>query len=152
LGVGIFLDKFGIRKTLIILSFTGVVGQSLLAFNSNDLPDNGKTYHDFLTGRLIFGMGMQSMIFVQVAFIKDWFVGKNLNFALGVINSLPLCGEIINAYAAPAFYQEHAAKIHCDKCFKGYGFAFYMGMVLVITCFCIVLIVIAIDYKAQIQL
>ena len=102
--VGMFMDRFGIRKTLIILSAIGQTGQTLLAFNSNDIPNNGVVYKEFLTGRFIYGLGMQSMIFVQVAFITDWFAGKNLNFALGITNSLPLTGEILNAYVSPKLY------------------------------------------------
>jgi nitrate/nitrite transporter NarK len=96
------------------------------------------------------------MVFVQVAFITDWFVGKNLNFALGVTSSLPLLGEIINAYVSPKLYEKHVdspeTKCLTPLCFKGYGSTFYVGLFLVITCFILVLVVIAIDYVAQHQL
>ena len=158
LFVGIFMDRFGIRKTLLILSAIGCVGQTLLSINSNDRPNNGSVYFEFLIGRMIYGMGMQSMIFTQVAFITDWFVGKNLNFALGVTNSIPLMGEILNAYLSPTLYHEHADKITCPvtdppkKCFKGYGMTFYIGMIMVFVCFLLVVAIIVIDYKAEIQL
>jgi len=56
--VGMFMDRFGKRKTLIILSAVGLTGQSLLAINSNDIPDNGRVYTEFLVAKLIYGMGM----------------------------------------------------------------------------------------------
>jgi hypothetical protein len=52
------MDSFGIRKTLVILSLTGVVGQSILAFNSNRIPNNGEVYYEILIGRMVYGMGM----------------------------------------------------------------------------------------------
>ena len=98
------------------------------------------------------------MIFVQVAFITDWFAGKNLNFALGVTNSLPLTGEILDAYISPKIYETHIddlkeEKKFCgDKCFHGYGLTFYVGMILVFICLLLVIIVVLIDVKAQKQL
>jgi len=56
--VGIFMDRFGIRKTLIILSFIGIIGQTILAFNSNRIPNHGEVYYEFLVGRLVYGCGM----------------------------------------------------------------------------------------------
>ena len=88
------------------------------------------------------------MIFAQVAFITDWFVGKNLNFALGIANSVPLFGEVCNAFLSPYLYQKNYDKITCTECFKGYGWTFYLGMVICAVCFLIVIIVIIIDYKA----
>jgi len=91
------------------------------------------------------------MIFVQVAFITDWFVGKNLNFALGIVNSLPLTGEILNAYLSPLLYNDHKDHSKCltPKCFIGYGFVFYMGMIMVCVCFLLVFLITVIDSKAQ---
>jgi len=93
------------------------------------------------------------MIFVQVAFITDWFAGKNLNFALGVTNSLPLTGEILDAYISPKFYETHIddlkeEKKFIDNKFHGYGLTFYVGMILVFICLLLVIIVVLIDSKA----
>ena len=60
-------------------------------------------------GRCVFGVGMSSMIFAQVAFITEWFIGKNLNLALGVVSSLPLFGTVANASFTPRIYNDHRA-------------------------------------------
>ena len=62
--VGVFMDKFGIRKTLVILSFTSLLGIIILSIKANDHPEGGAVYKAMLAGRLIFGMGMLSMTFV----------------------------------------------------------------------------------------
>lgn len=57
-------------------------------------------------GRIIYGFGMVSMIFTQVTFITDWFVGPHLNFALSITSSLPYAGSVLDAYLTPKLYRK----------------------------------------------
>ena len=57
-----------------------------------------------IISRTIYGFGMVSMIFTQVAFVTDWFVGPNLNFALSLTSSIPYLGAVLNAFLAPNLF------------------------------------------------
>ena len=105
-------------------------------------------------GRAIYGFGMVSMIFTQVAFITDWFVGPNLNFALSVCSSLPYSGAILDAYLTPlTFNSANGIKPGGPKpelFHKGtFGMSFWNGFIFNCFGFAIVLIICFIDKRAE---
>jgi MFS family permease len=51
-------------------------------------------YWVFLMGRVIFGLGGESMSVAQSAFVSIWFKGKELAFAFGVNISIARLGSV----------------------------------------------------------
>lgn len=73
---GIIIDRLGPRKAAFIFSFLCMVGAVLTAI----LPDLTM----MLIGRLIFGLGAESLIVAVTTVIARWFKGKELSFAFGL--------------------------------------------------------------------
>lgn len=63
-----------------------------------------KIYWVMLAGRVIFGLGGESMSVAQSAIVSIWFKGKELAFALGVNLSLARLGSVLNADTIPSLY------------------------------------------------
>jgi MFS family permease len=57
-----------------------------------------------LIGRVIFGMGGESMNVAQSAIVSVWFKGKELAFALGINMSISRLGSVANAATVPSIY------------------------------------------------
>jgi MFS family permease len=72
---GYLIDKIGTRLGSLIFSFLVFTGAVMVAFT-----------HDFsamLAGRIIFGIGSESLVVAQSAILARWFKGKELAFAFG---------------------------------------------------------------------
>jgi len=73
---GIIIDRIGTRKALLLFGVICLLGSMLMAF----LP----TVPSMVAGRLVFGVGAESIIVAITTAIAKWFKGKELSFALGV--------------------------------------------------------------------
>jgi MFS family permease len=73
---GIIIDRIGLRKSLMIFGILCFIGPAITA----------ATGHLWMmaTGRLIFGMGAESLIVAVTAALARWFRGKELSFAFGI--------------------------------------------------------------------
>ncbi len=73
---GIVIDLIGTRKSTLLFGTICLIGALITAFSP----------HFFLmaTGRLVFGMGAESLIVAITTAVAKWFKGKELSFALGV--------------------------------------------------------------------
>ena len=82
---GILCDRIGTR--LAILSFTAVclVGTAVTAMSDS--------FAVMAAGRLIFGIGAESMIVGITAALGQWFVGRQLGFAFGINLSIARAGS-----------------------------------------------------------
>lgn len=63
-------------------------------------------YWIVVVGRLIFGIGSETMILMQSIFVYDWFFGKELQFATGVAGSIPNLFAFLAGYFAPFCYKK----------------------------------------------
>ena len=54
-----------------------------------------------LVGRVVFGLGGESMSVAQSAIVSSWFKGKELAFALGVNLSVSRLGSVLNSNTIP---------------------------------------------------
>jgi len=73
---GIIIDRIGTRKSTLLFATICVVGSIVTALAS-----------DFVwmaAGRLIFGLGAESMIVAVTTALAKWFRGKELSFAFGL--------------------------------------------------------------------
>ena len=73
---GFVIDRFGLRKALMIFAVLSFVGPAITAA-SGHLPI-------MATGRLIFGMGAESLNVAATTALARWFRGKELSFAFGL--------------------------------------------------------------------
>ncbi len=73
---GILIDRIGTRKALFIFSIVCLLGSLITAF--------GAGFPMMATGRLVFGMGAESLVVAVTTAIAKWFKGKELSFALGI--------------------------------------------------------------------
>ncbi|MFW6276514.1 MAG: MFS transporter [Bacteroidota bacterium] len=73
---GILIDRLGTKKSALLFSVICMVG-ALFTFVKGDLAW-------MATGRLIFGLGAESLIVASTTIIARWFKGKELSFAFGI--------------------------------------------------------------------
>jgi len=78
---GIIIDRLGLRKSLMIFGILCVIGPAITAVT-------GKLFW-MATGRLVFGMGAESLNVAVTAALARWFRGKELSFAFGI--NLTIC-------------------------------------------------------------
>jgi MFS family permease len=73
---GVLIDRVGLRKALMLFGVLCVVGPAITALSGH--------LWVMATGRLIFGMGAESLIVAVTAALARWFRGKELSFAFGI--------------------------------------------------------------------
>jgi MFS family permease len=78
---GVLIDRIGLRRSLMIFGVLCVIGPAITVASG----------HLWLMaiGRLIFGMGAESLIVAVTAALARWFKGKELSFAFGI--NLTIC-------------------------------------------------------------
>ncbi|GAB4138304.1 MAG: MFS transporter [Ignavibacteriales bacterium] len=99
---GIIIDKIGTRISTFIFTLLCLTGASITA-SFNDLTM-------MAIGRLIFGLGAESMIVAITTVIGRWFKGKQLSFAFGLNLTLARLGSFaaLNSPTwARAFYNDY---------------------------------------------
>jgi len=78
---GFIIDRLGLRKALMIFGVLCLIGPAITA-------SSGLLWV-MATGRLIFGMGAESLNVAVTAALARWFKGKELSFAFGI--NLTIC-------------------------------------------------------------
>jgi MFS family permease len=73
---GMIIDRLGTRKSTLIFAVLCLIGAAFTAFRG-DLTT-------MATGRLIFGLGAESLIVAVTTILARWFKGKELSFAFGI--------------------------------------------------------------------
>ena len=73
---GFVIDRFGLRKAMMIFAALSFIGPAITVA-SGHLPV-------MATGRLIFGMGAESLNVAATTALARWFRGKELSFAFGL--------------------------------------------------------------------
>jgi MFS family permease len=82
---GVLVDRFGTRLSTLIFTVICTLGAVLTAISPS--------FPMMATGRLIFGLGAESMIVAITVAIGQWFVGRQLGFAFGVNLSIARAGS-----------------------------------------------------------
>ncbi len=78
---GFIIDRLGLRKSLMIFGVLCLIGPAITASSG--------TLAVMAAGRLIFGMGAESLNVAVTAALARWFKGKELSFAFGI--NLTIC-------------------------------------------------------------
>src|SRR6202789_4208504 len=73
---GFIIDRIGLRKSLMIFAVLSFIGPAITAASGH--------LSIMATGRLIFGMGAESLNVAVVTALARWFKGKELSFAFGL--------------------------------------------------------------------
>ena len=92
---GLIIDRIGTKKSSFIFSFLCMLGAFVTAFS-------GGNFLTMVAGRLIFGLGAESLIVAITTILAKWFKGKELSFAFGINLSIARLGSIA-AFTSPTW-------------------------------------------------
>lgn len=83
---GMALDKWGIRKTGIILAVIATAGAFVVALGSKGTfgTDRNSMLTSMVIGRILFGIGLETTCVLIQRTIVKWFKGHELAFAMGL--------------------------------------------------------------------
>jgi MFS family permease len=84
---GIVVDRIGTRLATVIFAGVCLLGAALTAVSPS--------FTVMAIGRLVFGLGAESMIVAITVAIGQWFVGRQLGFAFGVNLSIARTGSYL---------------------------------------------------------
>jgi len=73
---GIIIDRLGTRRSTLIFALLCLIGSVFTAFKGDIIT--------MAAGRLIFGLGAESLIVAITTILARWFKGKELSFAFGI--------------------------------------------------------------------
>ena len=76
---GILIDVFGCRIMYIIFAITLVIGQLIFAFGSQI-----NSISVMLMGRVVFGIGGESVAICQAAILVKWFFKNSISLPMGL--------------------------------------------------------------------
>ena len=82
---GVIVDRFGTRLSTLAFALVCLAGAIVTALSP--------LFPVMAAGRLIFGLGAESMIVAVTVAIGQWFVGRQLGFAFGVNLSIARAGS-----------------------------------------------------------
>jgi MFS family permease len=88
LAGGLLIDRVGVRRASLIFSTFVVAGAALVAW-APSLPV-------LYLGRVLFGIGSESMIVAQSAITARWFHGKELALAFGITLTIARLGTLFS--------------------------------------------------------
>jgi MFS family permease len=96
---GVIVDRFGTRLATLVFSMLCLAGAVVTAL--------APSFPAMAAGRLIFGLGAESMIVAITVAIGQWFVGQQLGFAFGVNLSIARAGsysaDMSTSWAEPLY-------------------------------------------------
>ena len=84
---GIIIDKIGTKKAALIFGMLVFLGALVTTLKGNIVV--------MATGRLIFGLGAESMIVAITTVLARWFKGKELSFAFGLNLTIARLGSFL---------------------------------------------------------
>ncbi|KAI8593757.1 major facilitator superfamily domain-containing protein [Geranomyces variabilis] len=93
---GTLVDRLDVKKVLLFFSVVVCLGQTLFAVGVSV-----KNFPVMLIGRVLFGIGGESIGVVQASITTAWFRGKELAFALGLNLCIARFGSVVNANLSP---------------------------------------------------
>lgn len=84
---GIIIDRIGTKKSALIFSMLVLLGAFITVLRGN--------LYLMAAGRLIFGLGAESMIVAITTVVARWFKGKELSFAFGLNLTIARLGSFL---------------------------------------------------------
>ena len=93
---GLLIDKIGSRIGVFMFSFVLIIGQLIFTWGVYKA-----SFPIMIVGRIVFGLGGESLTVAQSTIVSQWFKGKELAFALGFNVSIARLGSSLNSIATP---------------------------------------------------
>jgi MFS family permease len=84
---GIIIDRIGVKKSALLFASLVMTGALITCLKGN--------LFIMATGRLIFGLGAESMIIAITTSVAHWFKGKELSFAFGLNLTVARLGTLL---------------------------------------------------------
>ncbi|KAH9126828.1 hypothetical protein AeMF1_002756 [Aphanomyces euteiches] len=100
---GMLVDKFGVRSMALVLASLLLAGQLVFAFGCSI-----KNFDIMLIGRVLFGLGGETMWVAQSTFVTLWFESSELAFAFGVNTLFARMGTVVNDKLSPIIANEYS--------------------------------------------
>ena len=85
---GFLVDRIGVRRASLLFSALVTIGAAIVAAAPN-LPM-------LYLGRIVFGMGSETMIVAQSAILARWFTGKELALSFGITLTISRLGTLFS--------------------------------------------------------
>ena len=101
---GVLIDRIGLNFSIILFSSLLVIGQGVFmisGYMGTEDQSSDSAFYVALAGRLIFGLGGESLNVCQSTIVSRWFIGKELSLALGINISVSRLGSVFNNYSMP---------------------------------------------------
>jgi MFS family permease len=93
---GVFIFKYGYRLMFLIFGSCVLIGQLIFAVGCST-----QSINTMLLGRVVFGLGGESLNTTQYAILIQWFASNEIAFALGLCLSLARFGNVMNDVISP---------------------------------------------------
>lgn len=84
---GLIIDRIGTKKSVLLFSLLVLIGAFITVLKGNIMV--------MATGRLVFGLGAESMIVAITTVIAQWFKGNQLSFAFGLNLTVARLGSFL---------------------------------------------------------
>ncbi len=113
---GVFLDRFGIRRTGFVFTLLCALGGIVTAYGVSPAFSGGGLGYDLMSsflptyspelkmmmlGRLLFGLGAETQLVMLNKVMAKWFMGKELAFAFGLNLGLARIGSALGMSFSP---------------------------------------------------
>lgn len=102
---GILIDRWGARKAMLVFGVICFLGAALTAFRGS--------FPVMVAGRVVLGLGAESLIVAVTTALAKWFRGKELSFAFGlnltIARAASVAADRSPGWASFAFYPEGSA-------------------------------------------
>lgn len=95
---GIFIQRWGKAKVIIVTALLTVVGQVLQAIAA---VQGRESYAMLLAGRMFMGFGGETLYVVQAVYVSEWFYDQELTLAMAV-SQLPNLVSYFSGNTVPA--------------------------------------------------
>ena len=150
---GIFLDRFGIRKTGLVFTSLCVLGGIVTAYSVSDafragglgydlmgsfLPAHSPELKMMMLGRLLFGIGGETQIVMMSKVLAKWFMGKELGLAFGLKIGTARVGSALGMSLSPRI----AERI-------GFNSALWVGALVMISGLILFIVYMSIDRRDE---
>ena len=96
---GLIVDKLGSRIGVLLFAFLLIIGQFFVLLGGVFL-----SFPLMIVGRVIFGLGGETLVVTQNTALAKWFGDKELAFALAMDIAVARIGGTLNSVLTPYFY------------------------------------------------
>jgi len=97
-----------------------------------------QNYALMIAGRVIFGLGGESLQVAQCTIVSVWFRGQELNFAMGLTLSISQLGSVVNGWILPSLFEDY-----------GLGAALLVGFIVCLIAFLAAYLLCYLDRRAD---